>query len=38
MPRLVEVHQKLLETDIFIKTGKWEDEMALALLLADVGS
>jgi DNA polymerase-3 subunit delta len=38
MPRLVEVYQKLLETDIAIKTGKWKDELALDLLLAEVGS
>lgn len=37
MPRLVEVYQKLLETDLAIKTGKWKDELALDLLLAEVG-
>lgn len=36
MPRLVEVYRKLLETDIAIKTGKWKDELALDLLLAEV--
>ena len=37
MPRLVEVYRKLLETDLAIKTGKWKDELALDLLLAEVG-
>jgi len=36
MPRLVEVYRKLLETDLAIKTGKWKDELALDLLLAEV--
>ncbi len=37
MPRLIEVYQKLLETDLAIKTGKWKDEIALDLLVAEVG-
>jgi len=38
MPRLIELYHKLLETDIAIKTGKWKDELALDLLVAEVGS
>ena len=37
MPRLIEVYHKLLETDMAIKTGRWKDELALDLLLAEVG-
>ena len=36
MPRLVEVYEKLLETDIAIKTGRWKDDLALDLLVAHV--
>jgi DNA polymerase-3 subunit delta len=36
--RLVSIYEKLLETDLAIKTGKWPDELALDLLLADVCS
>jgi len=36
MPRLAEVYRKLLETDLAIKTGKRQDELALDLLLAEV--
>ncbi len=36
MPRLVEVYSKLLETDLAIKTGKWQDELALDLLIVEV--
>jgi DNA polymerase-3 subunit delta len=36
MPRLVEVYEKLLETDMAIKTGKWKDDLALDLLVAHV--
>jgi len=38
MPRLMEIYQKLLDTDIAIKTGKWTDELALDLLVAEVCS
>jgi DNA polymerase-3 subunit delta len=36
MERLVGIYQKLLETDIAIKTGKWKDELALDLLVAEL--
>jgi len=36
--RLVEIYAKMLETDMAIKTGKWQDELALDLLVADVCS
>jgi len=36
--RLVAIYEKLLETDLAIKTGKWQDELALDLLVADVCS
>lgn len=38
MPRLIELHRKLLETDLSIKTGKWKDKLALDLLVAEVCS
>lgn len=38
MPRLIEIYQKLLETDVAIKTGKWQDKLALDLLVAEVCS
>lgn len=38
MPRLIEVYRKLVETDVAIKTGKWKDELALDLLVAEVCS
>lgn len=34
--RLFKVYHKLLETDIAIKTGKWKDELALDLLVAEL--
>jgi DNA polymerase-3 subunit delta len=34
--RLVEIYRRLLETDIAIKTGKWKDELALDLLVAEL--
>jgi DNA polymerase-3 subunit delta len=36
--RLVDIYEKILETDLAIKTGKWPDELALDLLVVDVGS
>jgi len=36
--RLVAIYEKILETDLAIKTGKWPDELALDLLVADVCS
>ena len=36
IPRLVGVYEKLLETDTAIKTGKWKDELALDLLVAEL--
>jgi DNA polymerase-3 subunit delta len=38
MPRLIEIHQKLLEADIAIKSGKLGDRLALDLLVAEVCS
>ena len=37
-PRLVAIYEKLLETDLAMKTGKWQDELALDLLVAEVCS
>lgn len=34
--RLIEVYQKLLDTDVSIKTGKQKDSLALDLLLAEL--
>jgi len=36
MRQIVEVYYKLLETDLFIKTGKYGGELALNLLIADL--
>jgi DNA polymerase III delta subunit len=36
MERLREVYNKLLETDLAIKTGKYDGELALNLLVADL--
>ena len=36
--RLLAIYEKILETDLAIKTGKWQDELALDLLVADVCS
>lgn len=36
MPRLVKAYESVLETDIAIKTGRWGEEMALDLLVADL--
>ena len=36
MERLKEVYNKLLETDLAIKTGKYDGELALNLLIADL--
>lgn len=36
LPRLKEVYQKLLETDISIKTGKFDAELALNMLVAEL--
>lgn len=36
--RLVAIQEKILETDLAIKTGKWQDELALDLLLVEVCS
>jgi len=38
LPRLVQIYQKLLDTDLSIKTGKWKDQLALDLLVAEVCS
>jgi DNA polymerase-3 subunit delta len=37
MERLIEIYRKLLKTDLAIKTGKWKDEIALDLLVAEMG-
>jgi DNA polymerase-3 subunit delta len=34
--RLIAVHRKLLETDLAIKTGKYDDELALNVLIAEL--
>ncbi len=36
LPRLREVYHKLLETDLSIKTGKYEPELALNILIAEL--
>ena len=36
--RLKELHHKLLEADLSIKTGKYEAELALNILVAELGS
>jgi DNA polymerase-3 subunit delta len=36
--RLFAIYEKILDTDVAIKTGKWPDELALDLLVADVCS
>ena len=36
--RLLAIYEKILETDLAIKTGKWQDELALDLLVVDVCS
>jgi len=36
--RLLDIYGKILETDLAIKTGKWQDELALDLLVVDVCS
>jgi len=38
LPRLMEIYRKLLDTDLSIKTGKWKDQLALDLLVAEVCS
>jgi len=36
LSRLTEVYEKLLETDLGIKTGRWRDDLALDLLVAEL--
>lgn len=36
MKQIIAVYHKLLETDLFIKTGKYDGELALNLLIADL--
>jgi DNA polymerase-3 subunit delta len=36
LPRLKQVYQQLLETDIAIKTGKYDGELALNILIAEL--
>ncbi|UCB43395.1 MAG: DNA polymerase III subunit delta [Dehalococcoidales bacterium] len=36
LPRLKQVYQQLLETDLAIKTGKYEPELALNILVAEL--
>ncbi|MFC1906375.1 DNA polymerase III subunit delta [Chloroflexota bacterium] len=36
LERIKEVYHKLLETDLSIKTGKYEDELALNILIAEL--
>ena len=37
LERIKEVYHKLLEADLSIKTGKYEDELALNILIAELG-
>jgi len=36
LPRLREVYHRLLETDLSIKTGKYDAELALNILVAEL--
>jgi DNA polymerase III delta subunit len=36
MPRIKQVYQQLLDTDIAIKTGKYTEELALNILVAEL--
>jgi DNA polymerase III subunit delta len=36
MPRIIQVYQQLLDTDIAIKTGKYAEELALNILTAEL--
>jgi DNA polymerase-3 subunit delta len=36
LPRLKEVYRRLLETDLSIKTGRYDGELALNLLVAEL--
>jgi len=36
LPRLQAIYRKLLDTDMAIKTGKWKEQMALDMLIAEV--
>jgi DNA polymerase-3 subunit delta len=36
LPRLKQIYQKLLETDLAIKTGKYDGELALNILIAEL--
>jgi DNA polymerase III subunit delta len=36
MPRIIQVYQQLLDTDIAIKTGKYTEELALNILTAEL--
>jgi DNA polymerase-3 subunit delta len=38
MSRLTEVYERLLETDLAIKTGRWRDDLALDLLVAELSA
>ncbi len=37
LSRVIEVYHKLLETDLAIKTGKYDGELALNILIAELG-
>ena len=37
LPRLKEVYHRILETDLSIKTGQYEPELAMTILVAEVG-
>ncbi|MFC1942384.1 hypothetical protein ACFLWU_04110, partial [Chloroflexota bacterium] len=37
LARLKEVYHRLLEADLSIKTGKYDGELALNILIAEVG-
>ncbi|MDM8000529.1 MAG: DNA polymerase III subunit delta [Dehalococcoidia bacterium] len=36
--RLIDIYQRILDTDVAIKSGKWPDELALDLLVVEVCS
>ena len=38
MPRLKVFYHSLLDTDLSIKTGKYDDELALTILISDLCS
>ncbi len=38
LDRLMDIYQRILDTDLAMKTGKWSDELALDLLMVEVAA